>query len=249
MRNSVEWLNPLLKLNLKDDEVHVWLADLDQTTERTSNLFDFLTDEERNRSTKFVQTRDRNRFIATHSILRLILGRYLESRPEEIKITSGPAGKPSLHGNYNLRFNLAHSGELALFAVSLGHELGIDIEHQRAEFIYDEIVENYFSPKERAEFWSLDASLRDDAFYLGWTRKEAYLKACGQGLRVPLHAFDVSLDPNQAAMLTSGDQDRWTLRSFSPKPGFMASLVVEGKDPSICYWEWRPESAPFLSGN
>jgi 4'-phosphopantetheinyl transferase len=118
----------------------------------------------------------------------------------------------------------------------MGHELGIDTEKIRPEFAGEGIAERYFSAKEQRELAEVPKELRDRAFFLCWTRKEAYIKAHGDGLQIPLDSFDVSLKPGEAEMLRSADRDRWSIRSFAPAPEFVAAIIVEGKIHSIRFW-------------
>lgn len=232
------WLPRPAKVSLIEDEVHLWMVNLHRSTVRLDTYFDLLSDAEKNQAQKFVFERDRKRFTVARATLRLILGQYLDTSPAALEFTVGPMGKPALRTNSAVRFNLSHSDHLILHAFSLGRELGVDVERQRAEVANQEIVGNYFSRKEQAEWNALDPDLRDTAFYLGWTRKEAYLKARGDGLSESLSDFDVSLTPDQTAVLNSKDADRWDLFSFYPEPGSVASVVVEGKNYKLCYFEW-----------
>jgi 4'-phosphopantetheinyl transferase len=240
MKQTVIWESAPSQLLLVDHEVHVWRANLDLTAKQVSKLQSFLDDAELGRAERFVFERDRTRFVAARSILRLLVARYLNSSARTIEFRYGPQGKPALSPNTPLRFNLAHSDGLALYALSLDRELGIDLESQRrfTHLNNREIVESHFSKKEQEEFNALDPRLQDSAFYLAWTRKEAYLKARGEGLRIPLQSFDVSLNPEEPAVLRSNDAARWELHSFDPEPDFAAALVVEGANCKLRYWEW-----------
>jgi 4'-phosphopantetheinyl transferase len=240
MKQTVIWESAPSQLHLVDHDVHVWRANLDLTADELSKLLPFLNDEERNRAERFVFDKDRSRFIVARSTLRLLVAQYLHTSAETIEFSYGPQGKPSLRENSHLRFNLAHSDGLALYAFSLDRELGIDVESERrfSNMENGEIVQSHFSRKERREFYSLDPKLQNQAFYLGWTRKEAYLKARGEGLQIPLQSFDVSLTPGGLVILRSDDAARWELHSFSPEPDFAAALVVEGANYKLRYWEW-----------
>ncbi len=239
MLATPNWLPRPAKLPLIRDEVHLWIVNLQRSSLQIAGCFSLLNDAEKNQAQRFVFEKDRNRFTVAHAILRLILGQYLEEPPETLEFTTGPMGKPALPHNSPLRFNLSHSHHLILYAFSLARELGVDIEKQRDQLVNQEIVRNCFSTREQTEWNNLDPGLQETAFYLGWTRKEAYLKARGDGLLASLCDFDVSLTPDQPAVLTSEDADRWDLVSFCPEPGSVASLVVEGKNYNLSHWEWR----------
>ena len=239
MSEPLIWLPPPSNLELEREEVHLWKASLDLAPEEFAQLFDVLSEEERIRAKGFVFEKARNRFTAARGHLRKLVANYLETTPDKIKFKFGPMGKPALEGNTQLRFNLAHTGDLAIYAFALASELGVDVEHTREGFGNPEIVGNYFSPKEQAEYGALAPDLQEEAFYLGWTRKEAYVKAQGKGLQLPLDSFSVSLSPGQPATLASPDAARWELHSFCPQAGFFAALVVEGRKRSLRYLIWR----------
>ncbi len=163
----------------------------------------------------------------------MLLGRYLDAAPERLEFRYGPQGKPSLPEDRSLRFNLAHSHDLALLAVTEGREVGIDLEGLRPLADAEQIIARFFSPRERAEFLALPAPERLVAFFRGWTRKEAYIKARGLGFAMPLDAFDVALAPGVASRLlrveSSPDEPgRWSFRDLAPGPGFLAAMAVEG---------------------
>ena len=178
-----------------------------------------LADEEKARAARFIFERDRDRFIAARGILRDLLGRYLRCAPQTIEFVYGPRGKPAVAGaaaRPDICFNLSHSHGLAVVAIGREREVGIDVELIRPEFAGEEIAKRYFSAKEIAELSRLPAELRTEGFFLCWTRKEAYIKAKGDGLQIPLDSFDVSLSPGRPATLSSADESRWGIESFVP---------------------------------
>jgi len=143
-----------------------------------------------------------------------------------------------------LRFNLAHSHELAVYAFTRGCEVGIDLEHVRPLTDAEEIAGRFFSTRENAEFRSLPESFKLEAFYNCWTRKEAYLKATGDGLGRALDTFDVSLCPEApvALLRVKGDQSeisRWSLWTLAPGSEYVAALAAERDDWCVACWEWR----------
>jgi 4'-phosphopantetheinyl transferase len=163
-------------------------------------------------------------------MLRRLLGGFLGLEPERVELRYGPHGKPCVEG---LRFNLAHSHELALYAFSRGRELGVDLERIRPLRDAAAIAERYFSAEENAVLRSLPEIQRHEAFFRCWTRKEAYLKALGDGLARPLDSFDVTLAPGEPARLlrVQGAPDeaaRWSLLHLDPAPGFVGALAAEG---------------------
>ena len=168
---------------------------------------------------------------------------YLRCPPESFQFRTGRYGKPSLAEDIPVRFNLTHSYGLALYAFAINRDLGIDVEKNRAEFASKEIAERYFSAAEQRELSQLPTEMHTDAFFLCWTRKEAYVKAHGDGLQIPLDSFDVSLTPGKPEILRSADQQRWSMRSFSPASQYVGSIVGEGKFDSINFWNYPCEPA------
>jgi 4'-phosphopantetheinyl transferase len=196
-----------------------------------------LSPDERGRADRFAFSDLRRRFVVGRGALRSILARYTGTPAAAIRFRYGPRGKPALDQTPHrdaVRFNLANSHELALVGVARGRELGIDVEWTgRPITDPEQIAEQFFSPAERAALRAIPPPLRLDAFYTCWTRKEAYIKALGDGLALPLDAFDVSLAPDAPAALLAGrgpaaGVDRWSLRALDPGPGYRAALVVEG---------------------
>ena len=127
-----------------------------------------------------------------------------------------------------------------MLAFSLGRDLGVDVELIRSDIASEEIASRYFAPREVAELQSLPPSARAEGFFLCWTRKEAYIKAVGDGLQISLASFRVSLVPSQPPCLESADSSRWTLRSLSPAPDYVGALVGEGKDWQLHCFDWQP---------
>ena len=193
------------------------------------------------RAARFRFERDRRRFITRRGLLRGTLGRYLGAEPGEIRFVTSQHGKPGLAPPWaysDLRFNLSHSAGLALYAFALGREVGVDIERERSDVVHDQLAERFFSPYERDVITSLPPEDRLGAFFRCWTRKEAFIKAHGEGLSLPLEAFDVSLDKREARLLATrgglGKPEGWSLQHLAPAPGFAAALAVEGRG-----WELR----------
>jgi 4'-phosphopantetheinyl transferase len=230
-------------------EVHVWRVSLDLPPARAERLTRALSDDERTRAGRFVFERDRHRFAVARGTLRAILGRYLGVPPGNLAFAYSSHGKPALPngaGVRDLRFNVSHAGGLALVAVALGREVGVDIERVREDFATEEIAGRVFSPAELAAIRVLPAAARCAAFFNCWTRKEAYVKARGEGLSLPLHRFDVSVAPGEPAALlataeNSCEASRWSLRELQPGPGYVASLAVEGHSWRPRCWQWPEE--------
>lgn len=246
------WAASLRPATLRGADVHVWAAPLDPTEGEVRRLAALLASDERARAERFRFERDRRRFTVARGVLRTLLGGYLETDPRRVGFRYGSHGKPVLDGGaageHEVRFNVSHSGEMALFAFSLGRELGVDVEEVRPMDDGLEIAERFFSEAEVAVFRSLPAEVRDDAFFNCWTRKEAFIKAVGEGLSFPLHVFDVSLVPGEpACLLASRDArqaERWSLRGLpDPAPGYRAAIVVEGDGWELSCRRWTASPA------
>ncbi len=219
-------------------DVHVWSMSLDQPRARVDALLDLLSLDERERASGFHFSQDRRQFIVGRGVLRLLLSGYLHLPPTAVKLAYGAHGKPFVSTPLRagrLEFNLAHSHEIVLYAFARSRELGVDVEYVRQLDDYDQIASRFFSPRETAELRALPAVERLAGFFRCWTRKEAYIKALGDGLRHPLDGFAVPLAASPPARLLTvrGRADhlqRWTLRALSPAPGYEAAVAVEGRD-------------------
>jgi 4'-phosphopantetheinyl transferase len=217
-------------LELPANEVHVWVADLDQPY--ADNLRPLLAEDEIARAQRFHFEKDRNHYIVARGLLRQLLAAYLRVAAVELRFDYAEKGKPSLGGT-DVNFNLAHSHGKAIYAFSRGREIGIDLEFIREDFGGEEIAERFFSVVEIAALKAVAPDLKKQAFFNCWTRKEAYIKARGEGLSMPLDAFDVSLSPGETAALLRNHKEpaevaRWSMQSLSVPDGYVAALVVEG---------------------
>jgi 4'-phosphopantetheinyl transferase len=240
------WLTPPRSPRLSGDEVHVWRASLMRREDEMLTLLRSMSEDELRRADRFHFPRDRARFIAARGILRNILGRYTHTLPERVRFGYNAYGKPELlneGGDSPLRFNLSHAGSVALFAVAAGREVGVDVETLREDFACAEVADRFFSRREVEALAALPSRAIVRAFYNCWTRKEAYVKARGMGLSLPLDCFDVSLAPGEPAALlaTRGDESdaaRWSLREMDVGATHVAAVAVEGGGWRPRYWLW-----------
>ncbi len=162
--------------------------------------------------------------------------------PGYLEFDYGPQGKPTLRTELpqqSVQFNVSHSHDVALLAFAIGRHLGVDVELVR-KFAGEEIAERYFSSQEVMELRSLSPSLQDEGFFLCWTRKEAYVKARGEGLHVPLKSFHVTLTPGKPERLHTTDGLHWSIRSLRPDPQHVGALVGEGRGWKLRCWNWSP---------
>ena len=235
---------PPLGPDLGRKDVHVWKANLHAEFLQSVALWPILSEKEKERAGKFHFPRDRNRFVICRGILRILIGNYLHRDPADIDFTYNQYGKPSLanaQGEEDLRFNVSHSNELALYAFARSCEIGVDIEFIVAKEDELQIAERFFSPTEVGALRTLRTDLHTEAFYLCWTRKEAFVKARGEGLSLPLDQFAVSLVPGEPARLLSikgdpGELRKWSMESLYPGPGYAAAVVVEGDTCNLECW-------------
>lgn len=206
------------------------------------SLYATLSPDERQRAARFHFDVHRQRFALSRGLLRTLLGYYLEADPATLPIVYGPQGKPGLEGG-SLRFNVSHSEDLALYALALDSsgtlELGVDVESIRPVPYAESIARRFFCPAEWQEIQSLPPEQRAGAFFRCWTRKEAYVKALGGGLSVPLDRFQVTLLPGQPAKLVSLDGDpvraaEWSLYHLDPARNYAGALAVHSLDFHLC---------------
>ena len=230
-------------MDLRDGEIHVWRARLDCHEYLLPQFEASLSSDETSRAERFHHSKDRNGYIIGRGILRELLARYLARSPVELEFCYGPWRKPFLrqeNASRSVQFNVSHSQGWALLAFAVGRNLGVDVEFVRADVAAGEIAERYFSTQEIAELKALPKAMRAEGFFLCWTRKEAYIKARGEGLQIPLDNFHVSLTPGMPELLESSDSSQWNLRSLSPHPRYVGALVAEGSDWQLCCWDWKP---------
>jgi 4'-phosphopantetheinyl transferase len=220
---------------LTDDAIEVVVTRLVAGREGVRAPAALLSDAERHRARRFASDRDRRRFIVARARLRQVLAVRLGVRPESVELERGVRGKPALGRRFtasNLRFNVSHCDDIAVFALASGCEIGVDVEAVRAIRGADAIAARFFSRAEDEAYRALDPRDRPLGFFNCWTRKEAFIKALGDGLHHPLDHFDVSLAPGEPAKIlrvenTPGDDCGWRMESFSPAPGFVAAVVTE----------------------
>jgi 4'-phosphopantetheinyl transferase len=238
------WTSSPDSLKLERRHVDIWRISLNLTVDSVKLLFSSLSADETQRAIRFHFPADRDRFIAAHGILREILGRYLRYKPSELAFSVNQYGKPALV-NSDLEFNLSHSGDFALLAITQGRKIGVDVERIRTNMELENIASHNFSRLEISELMALPPEQREIGFFNCWTRKEAYIKAHGLGLSLPLDSFDVSLSPDQPVIFraarhnNSQESIRWTLCSLDINPNYAGALAVEGLDLSLRFWDWN----------
>ena len=225
-----EWISASNLPEIRNHEVHVWRGELRWTDPQIIALKRFLSKDEIARAEAFFYPELTSRFIAARAILRCILSAYLQISAEEIIFRYNDYGKPLLDHSNGLCFNLAHSNNYAVFAIALESNIGIDLEAVRSDFDFVDIAKRFFSTSETESLLTLPSEDQVDAFFRCWTRKEAYIKAKGQGLSLSLQDFSVTLeDVEQSRIWTPSPEEDWHAFHFRPFPGYVAALAVIGK--------------------
>ncbi len=243
---SLNWSIPAAgNLGLGADEIHVWRASLNLAPTVLRHLEVTLAPDENSRADRFVFAGDRRSFVAARGILRELLGRYLQRPPSDIDFSYERRGKPVYRDRSvesPIDFNLSHSHGRAVYAIARGRHLGVDVEMVRPAVASEGIAERFFSQRECAELRALPAHSQAEAFFNCWTRKEAYIKARGDGLEIPLNSFDVTLAPGAPERFLRGVESRWHLVAFAAYEDYPAALVYDGAPCKIHFRSWaEPE--------
>lgn len=238
--------SPDAGLALGPGEIHVWSIRLDPPPAEVERLGRCLSADEWERAHRFRFDKHRRQYVVGRGALRTLLGGYLDRRPEAIRFRYGPRGKPFLEAPLDaggLEFNLSNSDELALAAFVMGREIGVDIEFLRPMPDCEQISERFFSESEREVLREIPGPRKEETFFNCWTRKEAYLKAVGEGLAAPLDSFDVTLAPGDPPrMLTlegdAGRAARWFFQHLLPADKYVGAVAIEGGTWEVKTWEF-----------
>ena len=243
---QILWPLPPADLTLLNHQIHVWAARLDLLPVDLDELNSSLAPSECERAARFRFDLHRNRFIAGRGLLRAVLGRYLKTNPARLEFDYSATGKPALSGGaagVRIGFNLAHSEDLAVLAVMLGQDVGIDVEWVRPIPDAEQLVARFFSSRENAAFQALPEAQREVAFFNLWTRKEAWLKATGEGIAGSLKRVEVSFLAGEPARLikiedSQEEAARWRLIELNPALGFAAALACPAGEIEVNCWRW-----------
>jgi 4'-phosphopantetheinyl transferase len=237
------WSAPPDQPELGPRDIHVWHASLEQPPEIVRSLRSLLSADEIAKADRFRFDKDQRHFTVARGTLRKLLGRYLNISPQEIRFDYSDYGKPSLRDpdGSSLKFNLAHSGGIALYAFTMIGEVGVDVEFIRPEFTGDDIARRFFSPAEVSSLGALPDEVRSRAFFNCWSRKEAFIKAKGLGLSLGLDQFDVTLehDVPVAVLATRWDESeaaRWSLKAIDVGADYAGALAIESSDWQASYY-------------
>lgn len=247
---QIVWEIPSTEVALGPDEVHVWCASLNVGQATIQRLRSVLSADEIEKAERFYFQKDRTAFIVARGLLRRLLGHYLRREPRDMRFNYSRYGKPAVDPSpyeSELQFNVSHSHQLALIIFAYGRLVGIDVEYMRKNVEYEELAPRFFSLAENVALNALPEAQKREAFFHCWTRKEAYIKARGEGLSLPLDLFDVSLRPGEPAALLGSREDprevaRWSLQALASADDYASALIVEGHGWHLRCWEWQEDS-------
>ena len=222
---------------LRDNEVHLWITPLSAPAEKLSYFKSIVSVDEKERARRFRKISDGKRYLVARGSLRCLLGSYVAGAPDRLQFTYGVLGKPSLSNESSktaLNFSVSHSEDQALFGFARARRIGVDLEYVHPDIDALALAKRYFSPDEFWRLHRLPASRQNEAFYCAWTRKEAYLKACGEGLSFGLERVEVSFSPAEPPRIRAvagvpNVSAAWTLKHLSPAPSYLGAVAVEGR--------------------
>jgi 4'-phosphopantetheinyl transferase len=234
-------------MQLNRDTLHVWLVRLEVASPQLDELERTLSADEIARADSFYFERDRRSFVVARGILRATIANYLATTPSALRFSYNEFGKPRLEGSRevcDLAFNVSHSGGSALIAIALDRDVGVDIEMINDSVRTEEVAKHFFSASEVAALARLPQSLRTAGFFNCWTRKEAYIKARGMGLSIPLDSFDVSLIPGEPADLIRTedplDSLNWKIENLEIDSRYAGAIAAAGRNWKVARLDWRP---------
>jgi len=228
---------------LENGDVHIWQIDVEGGIPYLPQLWDLLSLSERSRACRFAREEDQHQYIVSHGALRCLLACYSNQDPAAISFSTSPEGKPFLPSNRDIEFNLSHAHRLAVLAIARTR-VGIDIEHLRSLADAEWIAERFFSHHERIQLQGLRADEKLVAFYRCWTRKEAFLKATGKGLSLPLNSFSVSTGLDEAELIHAelGEYEPalWKIANISTPHNYVGAVAIEGARAHLMHKVWTP---------
>lgn len=243
----VPWPHRAAPPALPTKQVHIWLVDLRTTASARERLLPVLTAAERTRALRFIFEKDQQQFIVARGCLRQLLEYYTGQPASRIAFTEGPHGKPALAPSQNaddLHFNVSHSQGYALYAFCRDAELGIDLEGIRPTTDVAAIAQRFFSPQETETLLTANAEHQRRGFFTYWTRKEAYLKAIGKGLTMPLNQFNIGHFPDHGfvhAKHASGyTPTSWFIQDLAVGSGFKAAICTYKNEWHLTHGIWTP---------
>ncbi|MGB0909642.1 MAG: 4'-phosphopantetheinyl transferase family protein [Nitrospirales bacterium] len=239
------WNSPPQDITLPPDHVHIWKANLSPPQPQLAHLQTILSADEQARAQRFRFSKHRKAFVTARGLLRLILSRYLNTSPRALSFAQEAHGKPYLLSPTTppFSFNISHSNDMALFAVTLKNLVGIDIEYHRKKVNVPSLIQRICSTEEKEILMALSPTEQKRGFFACWTRKEAYVKATGKGITIPFTTITVSLPPSPCVELRHIEDDEdislWTLSDIQVSPRYTAALAIKGGNDTTAYWAWE----------
>jgi 4'-phosphopantetheinyl transferase len=248
---GAHWREPSARPRLGTDDVHVWRVHILSVFPLPALLDDVLCAEERKRARAIRYERDRRQFVVAHVALRCILSRYLDINAKNIVFEQEPNGKPRLAAACNapdIHFNISHSADWVLCAVTRGRPVGVDIEYQRANINHAQIAERIFSSAEQRTFERVPERFKSEVLFGAWACKEAYVKAIGQGMFFPFSKVELSLmvdtPPCLVCVSAEARPGHWSLRELYVADQYAGALAVPGPVRTLALWEWSDDALP-----
>ena len=231
-----------INFQLDASTIHLWSADLNCTIKQEKNYFSLLSLDEKEKAAKFKFKRDASQYIIAKGILRTLLGKYLLLSPDNLAFTYSKYGKPSLIDYNHLQFNISHAGDKAIFAFTKDVTIGADIELVK-KIDVAKLAGRFFSKNESDYIFQTPVDNWENLFYKCWTRKEAFIKAHGEGLSLPLDGFEVSLDDKEPPKIKSikwkpNSADDWQLFTFIPFESYFGAVVSRSKNKQLKSFDW-----------
>lgn len=235
------WNKPPDKLSVNTGEVHLWQVDLLEPPRPLRYYMAIISEEEAARAARFYFEKDRHQFIVGRAVLRELLGRYLSLDPASIDFKFSDFGKPAFPNPAGIQFNISHSGGMALMGFTQTAEIGVDLEKIKPDLEIEQIASRFFAIKEKAALLQQPVHRQAASFYQCWTSKEAFIKAHGQGLSLPLDQFEVEVHPDKPAALKAVHWDpklveNWDLYGFIPKEHFVGAVVCDRKIENVRFF-------------
>lgn len=223
---------------------HIWCVPLQAEQKQLQQWWRLLSPDEQKKAERYHFEKNTRQYIQTRGILRELLGEYLDSPPKSIEFGYNEYDKPTLKSKNKLKFNVSHSGEMALLAFNWEDEIGVDIEDSTREIEIDVVAKHFFSPNEVNTLLALPLSEQQPTFFNCWTRKEAIIKALGTGLAFPLNQFEVSMKVGSPARLLATHWDpeeaaNWYMASFTPAENYIGAFAVRGLVSDLQLWQWN----------
>ncbi len=237
---KVEWAVTCEPPKLKSSEVHIWRFDLSEFVNTVSEMRQILSADECARADRFHFEKDRTRFVIRRGVLRKLLSKYVSIEPADLRFAHNNFDKPALEGDERIVFNASSSQDVGIVGIAHNAKLGMDVEFVDTTFPHMEIAKRYFSDDEVRALQALPSELRTTVFFDCWTKKEAYVKAIGDGMSLTLPTLTISCEGSEVFSVTARSEEMsgWSFESFFVEENSIASIAVEGEPTELHYFKW-----------